>query len=80
MEKLTKERLTKWQGLTVGQLKDFIEKFHVPDTALVMIERVEDIYFEGVDISGMRGCDVTEDGIFPPGSKSNGWGVYLKEG
>jgi hypothetical protein len=28
----------------------------------------------------MSGCPDTEDGIYPPGSRSEGWGVYLKEG
>ena len=38
------------------------------------------MYYEGVDISGFAGCSTTEDGKYPLGSKTEGWGVYLKEG
>lgn len=78
----TKEDLEKTNHprLTVKQLKDFIEKNNLADDALVMIQRVEDMYYDGVDISGMRGCQYTENGIFPEGSKSSGWLVYLKGG
>ena len=72
MNKIKKEALKTWTGLRVKDLKEFIEKNNVPDDALVMIERVEDKYYEGIDISGV--------GISPEGSKTNGWGVYLKEG
>jgi hypothetical protein len=76
MNTFTKEDLLKTTHLTVGRLKEFIEKNNVPDDAIVMIERVEDAYYEGFDISGMMGVD----GIYPPGSKAEGWRVYLKEG
>jgi hypothetical protein len=32
--------------LTVGDLKEFLEKNNLPDDAKVMIQRVEDVYFE----------------------------------
>lgn len=83
MNKIKKEdlyRYTKNGFLTVGQLKKFIEERNIPDDAPVLVQRIEDRYYEGNDISGMRGCPDTEDGIYPPGSRSEGWGVYLKEG
>lgn len=83
MNKIKKEdlyRYTKNGFLTVGQLKKFIEENNLPDNAPVVVQRIEDRYYEGNDISGMGGCSDTEDGIYPPGSKAQGWGVYLKEG
>ena len=81
MNKLEKQDLkNRTTGLTVGKLKEFLEHYNVPDDALVMIERVQDSYYEGSDISGCGGCLTTEDGIYPPGSKAEGWRVYLKEG
>ena len=83
MNKLKKEDLRKYTNngcLTVGDLKKFIETYNLPDDAPVMVQRIEDRYYEGNDISGMSGCKDTDDGLFPPGSKSEGWGVYLKEG
>lgn len=35
-------------GFTVRQLKDWIEKFNVPDDAIIMMQRVEDRYFSGI--------------------------------
>ncbi len=32
--------------LTVGKLKEWIEKFDVPNDALVCVQRVEDVYYE----------------------------------
>lgn len=62
--------------LTIGGLKKWLEKnSDLPDDSLVMVQRVEDKYYDGIDISGMRGAE----GILPPGSKSNGWDVYYKE-
>jgi hypothetical protein len=83
MNKINKKDLYRYTGngfLTVGRLKEFLEKHNLPDDAPVIVERVEDRYYEGNDISGMPGCTDTEDGIYPPGSKSSGWGVYLKKG
>jgi hypothetical protein len=64
---------------TVQQLLDFIEKHKLPKDAKILVQRVEDVYYEGVDISGFSGAD-TPNGIFPPGSKTNGWETYKKEG
>jgi len=79
MNKFTKERILelakKGSCLTVGDLKRFISENNIPDDAPVLIQRVEDKYFEGVDISGLSGVN----GIYPPGSKASGWEVYLKE-
>lgn len=83
MRKLSKEKVKSYTNsghYTVGQLKKFIEDHNIPDDAPILVERIEDRYYEGVDISGMRGCSETEDGIYPEGSKSEGWGVYLKKG
>ena len=33
-------------NLTIGDLKKFIEKHDLPDDAIVLVERVEDIYFD----------------------------------
>ena len=74
------ELKTSWKDfLTVGQLRKALEKY--PDDAKVLIQRVEDRYYEGVDIAGMTGTlpDGTT-GILPVGSKSNGWPVVKKEG
>lgn len=76
-----KELLTRYRDfMTVGSLKEFIEKYNVPDTAKILVQRVEDKYYDGVDISGFSGCDTTKNGIYPKGSKASGWGVYLKPG
>jgi predicted DNA-binding protein (MmcQ/YjbR family) len=75
MNKLTKEQLKSYTGLRVKDLKKFIEKNNVPDDALVLIERVEDKYYEEIDISGINSVN----GVLPENSKTNGWGVYLKE-
>lgn len=31
---------------TVGELKKYIEEYNIPDDALVLIQRIEDVYFE----------------------------------
>lgn len=84
MRELSKEELLKYRDvhfLTVGRLKEILEKHNYPDDAIVVVERVEDRYYEGgLDISGFRGCPDTPDGIYPPGSRSGEWGVYLKGG
>jgi hypothetical protein len=67
-------------NLTVGRLKEVLAETNLPDDGKVMIQRIEDRYFNGNDISGHGGCKESEDGKFPPGSRSNGWGIYLKEG
>ena len=80
MNELTKEDLIRFRDnnhLTVGDLKRMIEKHNLPDNAIVLVERVEDKYFEGgCDISGMSSAN----GILPEGSRSSEWGVYLVDG
>lgn len=78
MNTFTKEHLLE-QGkdrhcLTVGELKKFLAEHDMSDDAPVLIQRVEDKYYEGLDISGMRG----PNGIIPTGSKASGWKVYPK--
>lgn len=51
MEELTKEDLlrdkkNKVDHLTVGELKKFISEYNLSNDAIVMCERVEDVYFE----------------------------------
>jgi hypothetical protein len=77
----TREDLKKSHGLTVGDILDFVKRHNVPSTAKVLVERIEDAYFDGIDISGMSGqLKDGSFGILPAGSKSNGWRVYLKKG
>lgn len=77
MELLHKENIIGTDGMTVGDLLKFIEERNIPMDAKVMIQRVEDRYFEGVDISGMQD---SEGNIHEEGTISTGWGVYLKKG
>jgi hypothetical protein len=65
------------EGMTVQDLLDFIKERNIPMTAKVMIQRVEDKYFDGVDISGMTD---SEGNVYPSGTRSTGWGVFLKKG
>ena len=49
---LTREDLASYSNnLTVGDLKKFIEEQGIPDDAKVMIQRVEDKYFENNETS-----------------------------
>ena len=77
MRIIGKNEIIESQGMTVQDLLEFIEERNIPLTAKIMIQRVEDKYFEGVDISGMQ---TPEGGTYPPGSKAEGWGVYPKKG
>lgn len=72
------EKLKDVGFLSIGQLKSILKD--LPDDGLIFVERVKDMYFEGVDISGFGGCPFTDDGIFPEGSKGDGWKVLLKDG
>ena len=50
IKKLTKEDIKKYKNhLTVGGLKEFVKKNGIPDDAKIMIQRVEDFYFERND-------------------------------
>lgn len=64
---------------TVGKLLDYIEKHKIPRDGLVLIQRIEDQYFEGIDISGMIG-DLGDGkyGPLPEGSRATGWGVVKR--
>jgi hypothetical protein len=78
MNTYTKKELigAKFNGLTMGDLAEFVYKNpKIPRDAKVLVERIEDIYFEGIDISGMNSVK----GILPKGSKSEGWKVLLIE-
>lgn len=83
MNKYKKEDIipVKHPQLTWGELKEFCKDHNIPDDAPIMIQRVEDRYYDGIDVSGMTGTlpDGTS-GILPPGSKADGWRVYLKKG
>ena len=62
--------------LTVAELKSKLNQY--PDDAKILVHRVEDCYYEGMDISGMRGTYTNENGeqvsgILPSGSKSTPW-------
>ena len=47
MREITKEELTKrFHGLTVGELKEFLLEHNIPDNAVVVTQRVEDVYYE----------------------------------
>ena len=65
---------------TIGGLLDFIFEHKLPKTGNILVQRIEDCYYEGSDISGFSGCKTAKDGIFPPGSKSSGWGTVKKKG
>lgn len=47
-EQYTKEELLepRMKGITVGELKAYIEKYNIPDDAPILVQRVEDEYFE----------------------------------
>lgn len=48
MIELTKDELLKRYEdyLTVGDIKKFIEKYNLPDHSKVLVQRVEDVYYE----------------------------------
>ena len=51
LKEITKEELTNGYDhyLTVGGLKKFLNKHNLPDTAKVVVQRVEDVYYEKYD-------------------------------
>lgn len=69
-------------NMTVKDLMDYIYDNRVPRNAKVIYRRIEDKYFDGIDISGMRGLDKdgAVNGIFPEGSKSKGWNTVKIKG
>lgn len=49
MRELTKDDLLKYKNLhymTVGRLREFLDDTKLPDDAIVVIERVQDVYYE----------------------------------
>lgn len=59
--------------ITVRDFLNFIKKYSIPYDTKIFYQRIEDTYFDGIDISGMSGCKDAPDGIYPPGSKGDGW-------
>lgn len=59
--------------ITIEILLKFIKKHNIPYDTKIFYQRIEDTYFDGIDISGMGGCKDTPNGIYPPGSKGEGW-------
>ena len=46
MRELSKEEIKSFHTcLTVGELRRVINRFNIPDSAIIMVERVEDTYF-----------------------------------
>jgi predicted glycoside hydrolase/deacetylase ChbG (UPF0249 family) len=47
IKEITKEELKKYNYyLTVGDLKKFLDKHNIPDNSPVLIQRVENVYYE----------------------------------
>ena len=48
MNEITKEQLNEryTHYLTVGKLKEFLNKHNLPDNAKILVQRVEDTYYE----------------------------------
>lgn len=48
LKEISKKELTNGYDhfLTVGGLKKFLNKHNLPDTAKVVVQRVEDVYYE----------------------------------
>lgn len=64
---------------TVGELLDYIEKHKIPREGKILMQRVEDSYYEGSDISGITGkLPDGSYGALPPGSKAKPWSVVKR--
>lgn len=46
IEKIAEEEMQKYQGVSVGELLDFIKRNNIPMSSKIFIERIEDVYFE----------------------------------
>ena len=47
MREITKSDIKNYQDyLNVGELKDFIKKHNIPDNSRVLVQRIEDVYYE----------------------------------
>jgi len=68
--------------MNVGDLLKKLKGMDIPDDVPVVYQRIEDRYFDGNDISGMRGSASSGaiDGVFPPGTKSKGWDTVKIKG
>lgn len=44
-EEIVSTNIFNYTRVTVGDLKKFIEKFNVPDNAVILVQRVNDYYF-----------------------------------
>lgn len=62
--------------LTVRDFLKYIKKNNIPHNTELCYQRIEDRYFDGIDISGMCG----NNGIYPEGSKSEGWNTIKVKG
>lgn len=73
--------LKRYEGyITVGELLNYIKKNNISRDGKVLIQRVEDKYFEGCDISGYIGK--LPDGTYgrlPEGSKGTPWETMKKD-
>lgn len=47
-------------NLTIGDLRKYLEKHNPPDDAIVLVERIEDMYFEKHDWKTVKKIDVWE--------------------
>ena len=64
----------------VGDLLDFIEKYKIPRDSNILVQRIEDCYYEGCDISGFTGqLEDSSWGKLPEGSKTTPWETIKKE-
>ena len=62
--------------LTVRDFLKYIKDNNIPHNTELSYQRIEDRYFDGIDISGMRGIN----GIYPPNSKAEGWNTIKVKG
>lgn len=68
--------------ITVRDLLNFIKKHSIPYDTKIFYQRIEDKYFDGIDISVMSGSEESGaiNGIYPPGSKAKGWDTLKIKG
>lgn len=84
MNDIPMERLIERDGhyMRVGDLRKALANPELSDNAIVLIEHVDDKYYEGgCDIAGLSG--ELEDGTYgplPEGSRTSEWPVVLRDG
>ena len=68
--------------LKVGDLLTVIRDNNLPNDVAVCYQRIEDEYFTGIDIGGMRGSGSSKypGGVFPEGTKTEGWNTLKIKG